>query len=56
MALLKVDISPQLMKKIEEDMIKKNLTKKQLVGLILETYFGNPQARDVLFGFNLLGR
>lgn len=54
MPILKVEISEYIYSLIERDVLELGLTKKQLIENILRAYYMDENARNVLFGFDLL--
>lgn len=54
MTILKVDISDDIYKKLDDLADHLHLSKKQLVETILAAYFSDPSARATLFGFDVL--
>ncbi|MBY6269939.1 hypothetical protein [Parageobacillus thermoglucosidasius] len=56
MPILKVEVSEHIMSMIEKDVAEMGVTKKQLIEMILRSYYCDSAARDILFGFDLLKR
>lgn len=54
MTVLKVDISDDLYKKLDDLSTQLRISKKQLVETILLAYFSDSSARATLFGFDVL--